>query len=455
MSVTRTRIGGIGAAAAMLVLFGLPLAGCRKKQQAPPPPPPEVATMAVHPERVVLTKELPGRTAACKVAEIRPQATGIIQQRLFTEGAVVQAGDVLYRIDPASYEAAYANAKAAVAAAKANHATALAARDVAKASLAAAKAARSRAGAAAAPIRLREKRFRELLAAKAVSQQDYDDVSAALKQAEAGIESADAAVQSANADILRAAAAAQAAQAAIGTAEAGLQIARINLDYTRITAPIAGHIGRSGVTTGALVTANQPAALATIQQLDPIYVDVPQAAADRLGLQQRLADGRLSRDGADQANVRLILENGRPYPLEGKLQFRETTVDPTTGSFILRMVFPNPNGLLLPGMFVRAVIEEGVNEKAVLVPQQAVSRNAKGEPFVLIVDGGTVKQRMIAVDRAIGNRWLVSAGLQEGEQVIVEGLQKARPGAPVKAVALEGGKDGAVAEATDPSSRTN
>ncbi len=438
MAMTRSR-GGFGSAAAMiLAMVGFSLTGCKDKQQPPPAAAPEVATVEIRPERVVLTKELPGRTSARFVAEIRPQATGIIQERLFTEGATVEAGDVLYRIDPKAYEAAYANAEAAVAAAKANHETAMAARDVAKASLAAAKAARSRAEATAAPVRLREKRFKELLAGKAVSQQDYDDVSAATKQAEAGIESAAAAVQSAEADIVRAEAMVQAAKAAIQTAEAGLQTARINLDYAQITAPIGGRIGRSSVTTGALVTANQPLALATVQQLDPIYVDVPQAMADLLRLQQRLADGRLSHNGPEQATTRLILEDGRKYPHTGKLEFREVSVDPTTGSFVMRMVFPNPEGVLLPGMFVRAVIEEGVNEDAILVPQQAVSRNTKGEPFVLIVTtDNTVQQRMVTIDRAMDNRWLIASGLSPGDRVIVEGLQKVRPGASVRTVGLQ------------------
>lgn len=240
------------------------------------------------------------------------------------------------------------------------------------------------------------------------------------------------------AEIVRAEAGVQAAKAAIQTAEAAIETARINLEYAQIRAPIGGRIGRSNVTTGALVTANQPLALATVQQLDPIYVDVPQATADLLRLQQRLADGRLTRNGSEQATTRLILEDGSNYPHAGELKFREVSVDPTTGSFALRMVFPNPEGVLLPGMFVRAVIEEGVNETAILVPQQAVSRDSKGEPFVLIVaDGNKVAQRMIVIDRAIGNKWLVASGLNPGDQLIVEGLQKVRPGASVTTVAFK------------------
>jgi len=468
------------------------LQGCDRGQNSPPPPPaPEVATVTVQPQQIVLTTELPGRTSPYLIAEIRPQVSGILQKRLFTEGADVKAGEVLYEIDPSSYQAAYANAKAAVATAKANHAnalaahsgaqakhaaalaslsrarasraTAVAARDAAKTALAGAEAARSRAEANAVPLRLRLERFRELVASKAVSQQDFDDVSAALRQSEAGIESAEAAVQGAEAEVTRAEAAiqvseagvqsaqaaiqgakaaiqsaeaaVQGAQAAIESAQAGLETARINLGYTRLTAPISGRIGRSAVTTGALVTAHQPIALATIQQLDPIYVDVPQSTTELLRLQRRLADGRLTHNGTSQNAVKLILEDGTAYPLEGTLQFRDVSVDPTTGSFILRMVFPNPKRVLLPGMFVRAVVEEGVNDQAILIPQQAVSRDPKGNPRAMIVDAsGKAQVRMLTLDRAIGDKWLVSSGLAPGDRVIVEGLQRVRPGTPVKEV---------------------
>jgi len=313
--------------------------------------------------------------------------------------------------------------------------------------LAAAKAALSRAEAAAVPIRLREERFKELLTSKAVSEQDYDEVAAALKQADAGIESAVAAVQSAEADIVRSQAGIQAALAAIQTAEAALETARIGLDYTQIRAPIGGRIGRSNVTTGALVTANQPLDLATVQQLDPIYVDVPQATADWLRLQQRLSDGRLT-NGAKQAITGLILEDGSRYSHAGELKFREVSVEPMTGSFVLRMVFPNPDGVLLPGMFVRAIVEEGVNEKAILVPQESVARNTKGEPYVLIVaEDGKVQQRKIVIDRAVGNKWLIASGLDPGDQVIAEGLQKVRPGAVVRTVKHNSGPQARGAEA--------
>jgi len=368
------------------LLGGLLLIGCdRPKAQAPPPSIPEVATVTVQPQQIVLTTELPGRTSAYRIAEIRPQVNGLIQKRLFTEGSDVKAGQVLYQIDPASFQAAYDNAKAALGRAEAN----------------------------VPPIRLRVERYKELLPDKAVSQQEYDDAAAALKQAEAEIE------------IWKAAA----------------ETARINLGYTRVTAPISGRIGKSSVTDGALVTAYQPVALATIQQLDPIYVDVPQSTSELLRLRRSLEGGRLNHDRTNQQKVRIILQDGTPYQQEGTLQFQDVTVDPTTGSVILRAVFPNPEGVLLPGMFVRGVAKEGVNEQAILIPQQAVSRDPKGNPLALIVDAESkVQQRMLTVDRAIDDKWLVTSGLAPGDRVIVEGLQKVRPGVPVKEVPFDAGQ---------------
>ena len=294
---------------AAVLLIGLLSAGCQRQSQAlPPPPAPEVATVTVRPQKVLLTTQLAGRTSAFRVAEIRPQVNGLVRKRLFTEGTDVAAGDVLYHVDPASFEAALNNAKAALGRSEAN----------------------------LPAIRSRVERYGQLLAEKAVSQQDYDDADAALKLAEADI-----AYWKANAET-----------------------ARINLAYTRITAPISGRIGRSAITEGSIVTAYQPMALATIQQLDPIYVDVPQSANALLRLKQRLAQGQLNQNGNNQNKVRLLLEDGTVYPLQGTLQFRDITVDPTTGSVTLRVVFPNPDGVLLPGMFVRAVIKEGVNERA-------------------------------------------------------------------------------------------
>jgi membrane fusion protein (multidrug efflux system) len=251
--------------------------------------------------------------------------------------------------------------------------------------------------------------------------------------AEAALKAAEAQVQSDQAAIA-------AAEAAIQQAQAALDTARINLGYTSITAPIPGRIGKSTVTDGAIVTAYQPMALATIQRLDPIYVDVPQSTTELLRLQRRLKQKEISRDGTNANEVQLILGDGTPYPLAGKLQFRDISVDTTTASVILRMVFPNPNGVLLPGMFVRAVVKEGVNEKAILIPQQAVTRDPKGNPLAMLVSAeGAVQPRPLVLDRAIGDQWLVSSGLAGGEQLIVEGFQRARPGTPVKAVPFGAG----------------
>ncbi|OPY84639.1 MAG: Multidrug resistance protein MexA precursor [Syntrophus sp. PtaU1.Bin208] len=366
------------------VLAGfLIFSGCGKQSKPPQSGPPEVAVVTVHPEQVKITNELPGRTSACLVAEVRPQVSGILQKRLFQEGADVKAGDVLYQIDPATYSAAYASAKANLARAEAN----------------------------VTPLRFRAERYKELVPSKAVSQQEYDDAAAALKQAEAEIQAGKAAVET----------------------------ARINLAYTRVTAPISGRIGRSLVTVGALATAGQGTALTTIQQIDPIYVDVTQSSTNLLHLQKSMASGTLKKDSANPAKVKLLLEDGTSYPLEGTLQFRDVTVDPTTGSFILRIIFPNPKGVLLPGMYARAIIEEGVNEQAILAPLQSISRDPKGNPVALVVDDqGKVQQRMLKTERAIGDRWLVSSGLVAGDRLIVEGMQKAKPGSPVKVVPFTG-----------------
>ncbi len=373
-----------------VVMSGLLVGGCPRKQQAAPPPAtPEVAVVTVQAERVVLTTELPGRTSPYRVAEIRPQVNGLIQKRLFTEGSDVQAGQVLYQIDPAPFEAALKTAEAAMV----------------------------RSQASLPSIRSRVERYQDLLTDKAVSQQDYDDAASALNQAEADVQ--------------------------YWTATA--QTARINLGYAKVAAPIAGRIGRSEVTDGALVAAYQPAALSTIQQLDPIYVDVPQSTTEMLRLQKRLADGRLKGDGDNQQKVKLFLEDGSEYGAEGTLQFRDVTVDPGTGSVILRVVFPNPQGVLLPGMFVRAVVTEGVQEHAILAPQQAVSRDVKGNPVALVVGAeDKVEPRILAVDRAIGDKWLVTSGLSVGDRLIAEGMQKIRPGATVKVVALESNPNGGV-----------
>jgi membrane fusion protein, multidrug efflux system len=365
----------------LLILFcTLMLSACSNSQQAPAsPPPPEVATVAVKEQQIVLTSELPGRTSAYLTAEVRPQVSGIIEKRLFIEGAVVKAGEMLYQIDPAPFQAAYDSAEASF----------------------------NRAQANVPAIASRARRFRELLVTKAVSQQDVDDVESALNQAEAEVKYWKAAMES----------------------------ARINLGYTRIIAPISGRIGKSNLTQGALVTANQPTPLATIQQMDPIYVDVPQSTADLYRLKRRMQEGILDQNEENQKKVRLILDDGSTYPLEGTLQFRDVTVDPSTGTVTLRAVFPNPENILLPGMFVRAVVQEGINNRAILIPQQAVSRDPKGNPVSLIVDAeGKVQQRMLTLDRAIGDQWLVTSGLAVDDRVIIEGIQKARPGSMVKEV---------------------
>jgi len=391
------------AAAGVLAGF-LILAGCGQQTTGGPPKggAPEVAFVTIQPKRLVITTELAGRISANLIAEVRPQVGGIIQKRLFVEGSDVKVGQVLFRIDPATYQSAFDNARAALGRAEAN----------------------------LPAIRSRADRLRELLVDKAVSQQDYDDADAALKQTEADIR----------------------------YWKATLETARINLGHTSVKAPISGRIGKSNVTEGALVTAYQPVPLATIQQLNPVYVDVPQSTMELLRLRRRLEDGRLH-NGKLQNNVRLLLEDNTVYPYEGALQFRDVTVDPTTGSVILRIVFPNSKNFLLPGMFVRAVVEEGVNERALLIPQQAVSRNPKGEAYTLIVDAqNKVQQRLLLLDRAVGDAWLVSSGLAAGEKVIVEGMQKVKPGAAVKAVSFEAGGEknsGPPKNAAPPSVKTN
>jgi membrane fusion protein (multidrug efflux system) len=350
-------------------------------------PTPEVAVVTVAPQQVELTTELPGRTSPYLVAEIRPQVNGIIKKRQFREGSDVKAGQLLYQIDPAPFQVALDSAKASLGKAKANLPS----------------------------LKLKSERCQELLKDKAVSRQDCDDAAAAMAQAQAEIEYWKAAVDA----------------------------ARINLGYTRVTAPISGRIGKSSVTDGALVTAYQPTALATIQQLDPIYVDVTQSSAELLRLKRSLESGSLCKDCKNGSKVRILLEDGTTYPLEGTLQFRDVTVNQATGSFTLRIVVPNPKHVLLPGMYVRALLVEGIVEKGILIPQQGVNRNPKGEPFALVVDeAGKVQMRPLTLNRALGDQWLVSSGLSPGERVIVEGMMNVRPGAAVKAVPWKNPKAG-------------
>jgi membrane fusion protein (multidrug efflux system) len=369
----------------LLMGMGLTLSACGKPDaeaaQEGAAAPAEVGVITVQAQRVALTTELPGRTAAFMISEVRPQVGGIIQKRLFEEGSDVKAGQVLYQIDPATYQAAYDNAKAALAKSKAN----------------------------VTSIRLKAQRYKELVSIDAVSKQDYDDAVASL----------------------------EAAEAEIAADQAALETARINLNYTKVTAPISGRIGKSVFTPGALVTAGQAEALARVQQLDPIYVDVTQSATDILRLRRDLASGRLRSAGPNQAKVKLLLPDGTSYDQEGSLQFSDITVDQTTGSISLRAVFPNPHHDLLPGMYVRAVLEEGVNDHAILVPQQAVSRDPKGNPVAMVVDAnGTAAERQLKTERSVGNQWLVSDGLKAGDRLIVDGLQHIRPGAAVKPVDL-------------------
>lgn len=394
----RTIIRVVSAAIFLTALWG----GCQNRQQEGPsatPPPPQVVTVTVKPRSIMLTTELPGRTTAHRVAEIRPQVNGLIKKRLFIEGSDVKAGDVLYQIDPASFQAALSNAEAAMVRSEAN----------------------------LPAIRSRVSRYDELLAEKAISQQDYDDAAAQLKQAEADIQYWKAAVET----------------------------ARINLAFTRITAPISGRIGRSNVTEGAIVTAYQPLALATIQQLDPIYVDVPQSITSLLQIKRSREEGTLEPKTDALRKANLLLENGAAYPYEGRLQFQDVTVDMSTGSVILRLVFPNPENFLLPGMFVRVILKEGVKDDAILIPQQAISRDTKGNPVALIVDNDDhVQQRMLTLDRAIDVEWLVISGLNAGDRLIVEGLQKVRPGMTVRVAADAPAKDAGASAAGNPTSTT-
>ncbi len=368
----------------VLGFFAVIAAAAACKSTPPPQALAEVGTVTIRTERAKLTTELPGRTSAFLVAEIRPQVNGIIQKRLFEEGSDVRAGSILYQIDPAPYQAAFEQAKAALAVAESK-----------------VPSARSRA-----------ERYKGLVAVHAVGEQDYDDAVAALGTAEASAASARAAMDN----------------------------ARINLEYTPIKSPIHGRIGRSSVTVGALVNGYQGSPLAVVQQMDPIYVDLIQSSTEVLRLRRKMESGGLKQDKEAWSKVKLLLDDGTPYPLEGTLQFRDITVDPTTGSVTLRAVFPNPDNLLLPGMFVRAVVEEGVNDEALFVPQQGVSRDTKGNPVALVVDkADKVEQRVLELDRAIGDRWLVTKGLAVGDRVIIEGLQKVRPGASVKVVPVDAG----------------
>lgn len=357
-----------------LIISAALLSGCDNSgtQQAHAPMP-QVTVHVVNNAPLSITTELPGRTSAFRVAEVRPQVSGIILKRNFVEGSDVEAGQSLYQIDPATYQAAYDSAKGDL----------------------------SKAEAAATIAHLTVKRYVPLLGTKYISQQDYDQAVATARQADADVTAAKAAVES----------------------------ARINLAYTKVTSPITGRIGKSSVTEGALVTNGQSDAMATVQQLDPIYVDVTQSSNDFMRLKQQSLQ-----QGNDAKSVQLVMENGQPYALKGSLQFSDVTVDESTGSITLRAIFPNPQHTLLPGMFVRARIDEGVNPNAMLVPQQGVTRTPRGDATVLLVnDKNQVETRNVVAAQAVGDQWLITSGLKAGEKVIVSGLQKVRPGVTVKA----------------------
>jgi membrane fusion protein (multidrug efflux system) len=387
----------------------------------------EVAVITVEPEPVLLTTELPGRVVASLVAEVRPQVSGIIKERLFTEGSYVQTGQVLYRIDPAPFQVAVQNAEANLAAARQNLKRA---RAVTEAGMARVEQQRAVLDLA----RTNRDRLEGLAREGAATDRERDEAVNAAEVAAATLRSLEAQVTSDEGAV-------DVAEANIKQAEAALKAARINLGYASITAPIPGRIGRSSVTVGALVTAHQPLPLAIIQQMDPMFVDVSQSTAELLSLRRRFESGQLTQEEVDRKKAKLILEDGTEYAQPGELKFRDVTVDPSTGSVTLRIVFPNPEGILLPGMFVQAVVTEGVSERAILVPQQAVSRDPRGNPLTLVVDTeGVVARKMLSLDRAVGDRWLVSAGLAVGDQIIVEGMQWVRPGSAVKVVPYEKGK---------------
>lgn len=370
---------GLTPLAVVLMLSGsLALTGCDDKPaQQGAQQMPEVGIVTLKSAPLQITTELPGRTSAYRVAEVRPQVSGIILKRNFTEGSDIQAGVSLYQIDPATYQATYESAKG----------------DLAKAQ------------AAANMDQLTVKRYQKLLGTNYISQQDYDTAVATAQQS----------------------------NAAVVAAKAAVETARINLAYTKVTSPISGRIGKSAVTEGALVQNGQTTALATVQQLDPIYVDVTQSSNDFLRLKQELANGKLQQENG-KAKVELVTNDGLKYPQNGTLEFSDVTVDQTTGSITLRAIFPNPDHTLLPGMFVRARLEEGVNPDALLVPQQGVTRTPRGDASAMVVgEGDKVEVRQITATQAIGDKWLVTEGLKTGDRVIITGLQKVRPGVQVKA----------------------
>ncbi|MBN3725286.1 efflux RND transporter periplasmic adaptor subunit [Burkholderia sp. Ac-20379] len=358
------------------------LAACGQKQSAPPQQTPEVGVVTVQPQSVPVVSELPGRTNAFLVAQVRARVDGIVLRREFTEGGDVKAGQRLYKIDPAPYIATLNSAKATLAKAQANLAS----------------------------VNAQAARYKVLVAANAVSKQDYDNAVASAGQAAADVASGKAAVDT----------------------------AQINLGYTDVLSPITGRIGISQVTPGAYVQASAATLLSTIQQIDPMYVDLTQSSLDGLKLRQDIQSGRIKTAGPNAAKVKLVLEDGKTYPLEGKLQFTDVTVDQTTGSVTIRAIFPNPNRVLLPGMFVRARIEEGTNDNAFLVPQIGVQHDPKGQPTALVVGADNkIVSRVLTTSGTYGQDWVVEGGLQTGDRVIVQGVGKVQPGMTVKPVAAQ------------------
>ena len=363
-----------------MLLAALVLSGCSKKTSAPAAPAPiEAGVVTVAAQPLTLTRELPGRTSAYRIAEVRARVSGIVLKQLFTEGRDVKEGQSLYQIDPAPYQAALDSAKASLA----------------------------RAQASATLARLQEDRFKHLLSETAISQQDYDNALAAFQAADADVAAGNAAVQT----------------------------TAINLGYTNVTSPISGRIGLSSVTEGAYVQSGAATLLATVQQLDPLYVDLTQSSTEVFSLRRALAAGRLESSPADSAKVNLILDDGSAYSVEGTMQFSDITVDPTSNSITLRALFPNPKTELFPGLFVRARIAEGTVPAAILAPQLGIGRNTKGDPTALVVGAeNKVELRILKIDRAVGNQWLVSDGLKPGDQLIIQNLQRIHPGSVVKPV---------------------
>jgi len=369
-----------------LIVLALGLASCGKSPSGPPPAAPmaagplEVGVLTVKTAPFTLTQDLPGRISAFRVAEVRARVSGIVLKRLFKEGSDVKEGQVLYEIDPAQYEASLESAQGTLARAEASLNSAM----------------------------LKLNRMQSLIDSRAISKQDFDEASGSKRVNEAEVLLGKAAVKT----------------------------ARINLDYTKVTAPITGRIGLSQVTEGAYVRTDQATLLTTVQQIDRVYVDVNQPSSDLLRLKQALASGKLKADSAGQARVKLVYENGEIYPEEGSLEVSDVTVNTLTNSVTVRAVFPNPRNELLPGMFVRARLEEGTTPDAILVPQLAVTRNSKGEPTAMVVGAESkVELRVLETPRAVGNQWMVTSGLKAGDQLIINNLQKIRPGAPVKVAA--------------------